>query len=744
MEEIKTAQHVSDEVLYAALKKYFGFNEFKGTQKEVIRSIINREDTFVIMPTGGGKSLCYQLPAFMSKGTAIIISPLIALMKNQVDLVRAFGGKDGVAHFMNSSLTKKQLDQVKQDVSEGVTKILYLAPESLTKDETVTFLRGLHIPFVAVDEAHCISEWGHDFRPEYRRIRQIVENIGVGAIMALTASATPKVREDVIKNLRMKSPVVFQSSFLRDNLYYEIRPKKNKTQAIKEIISVIKRREGQSGIVYCLSRKSTEELAETLRVNGVKALEYHAGMDSGTRSKHQDGFLMEDVDVIVATIAFGMGIDKPDVRFVIHYDVPKSIESYYQETGRAGRDGIRSDCVLFYDYKDLSKLEHFLKDKPVSEREVGMQLLEEMAAFSESSGCRRKGILHYFGEDYDDTECRIEGKIKFCDNCMHPKERFDASEEVKQVIQLILDIKDKFLLKHIIHVIRGEKKTRVVSFEHDRLKQFGFGKDKDYNFWKSVVRSAMLDGLISKDIETYGTLKITEAGRDFLTNSRKIEVAIDHDFQEDTSDAVVATSQKMDGYDKVLFTLLKEKRYEVAHQHGLPPYIIFQDPSLEEMAIRYPINIEEMGNVVGVSQTKAQRYGKPFIALIKKYVEEHDIERPDDLIVKSVVSKSANKVFIIQSLDRKLNFEDIARAKGYSMEDLLNEIENIVMSGTKLNINYYVNDMIDEDGQEELFDYFKETEDHTLEAAMEEFGEDLYSLEEMRLMKIKFISEMGN
>lgn len=744
MEEIKTERNVSDDVLYGALKKYFGFNEFKGTQKEVISSILRGEDTFVIMPTGGGKSLCYQLPAFMSEGTAIIISPLIALMKNQVDLVRAFGGKDGVAHFMNSSLTKKQLDQVKKDVGEGVTKILYLAPESLTKEETVLFLRGLTIPFVAVDEAHCISEWGHDFRPEYRRIRQIVENIGVGAIMALTASATPKVREDIIKNLRMKSPVVYQSSFLRDNLYYEIRPKKNKTQAIKEIISVIKKRQGQSGIVYCLSRKSTEELAETLRVNGVKALEYHAGMDSGTRSKHQDGFLMEDVDVIVATIAFGMGIDKPDVRFVIHYDVPKSIESYYQETGRAGRDGIRSDCILFYDYKDLSKLEHFLKDKPVSEREVGMQLLEEMAAFSESSGCRRKGILHYFGEDYDDTQCRIEGKIKFCDNCMHPKERFDASKEVADVIQLIVDIKDKFLLKHIVHVIRGEKKQRVVSYEHDQLKQFGFGKDKDYNFWKSVVRAAMLEGLIAKDIETYGTLKVTPEGLDFLKNPRKIEVAIDHDFEEDTSDAVVASSQKMDGYDKVLFALLKEKRYEVAHKHGLPPYIIFQDPSLEEMAIRYPINIEEMSNVVGVSQTKAQRYGKPFIALIKQYVEEHDIERPDDLVVKSVVSKSANKVFIIQSLDRKLNFEDIASAKGLSMEDLLGEIENIVMSGTKLNIDYYVNDMLDDDSQEELFDYFKETEDPSLEAAMEEFGEDIYSLEEVRLMKIKFISEMGN
>ncbi|MBI1184394.1 DNA helicase RecQ [bacterium] len=744
MEEIKTLKNVSDEELYSALKKYFGFSEFKGTQKEVIRSILNGEDTFVIMPTGGGKSLCYQLPAFMSEGTAIIISPLIALMKNQVDLVRAFGGKDGVAHFMNSSLTKKQLDQVRSDVSDGTTKILYLAPESLTKEETILFLKELHIPFVAVDEAHCISEWGHDFRPEYRRIRQIVENIGVVPIMGLTASATPKVREDVIKNLRMKSPNVFQSSFLRGNLYYEIRPKKNKTQAIKEIINIIRKRAGQSGIIYCLSRKSTEELAETLRVNGIKALEYHAGMDSTTRSKNQDAFLMEEVDVIVATIAFGMGIDKPDVRFVIHYDVPKSIESYYQETGRAGRDGIRSDCILFYDYKDLSKLEHFLKDKPVSEREVGMQLLEEMAAFSESSGCRRKGILHYFGEDYDDTECRIEGKVKMCDNCMHPKERFDAKEQVKQVIKLMLEIKDKFLIKHIIHVIRGEKKQRVVSYEHDKLKMFGFGKDKDYNYWKSIIRSAMLDGLIAKDIETYGTLKVTDEGRAFVKSPKTIEVAIDHDFEEETDDAVVTTGQNQVGYDKVLFAMLKEKRYEVAHEHELPPYIIFQDPSLEEMAIRYPITLDEMSNIVGVSATKAQRYAKPFIKLIKEYVEENDIERPDDLVVKSVVSKSANKVYIIQSLDRKLDFEDIANSKGMSMDDLLTEIENIVLSGTRINIDYYVNDLIDEDDQEEIFDYFRETEDHSIEAAVAEFGEDVYSFEELRIMKIKFISEMGN
>lgn len=745
MNQVNNQEDISTEHIYSSLKKYFGFNKFKGTQEEVIKSILAGNDTLVIMPTGGGKSLCYQLPAFMSEGTAIIISPLIALMKNQVDLVRAFGGKDGVAHFMNSSLTKRQLDQVKSDVNEGITKILYLAPESLTKDETVTFLKNIKIPFVAVDEAHCISEWGHDFRPEYRRIRQIVENIGVVPLVALTASATPKVQEDILKNLRMKDPKYFQSSFLRDNLYYEIRPKKNKTQAIKEIISIIRKRMGESGIIYCLSRKTTEEIAETLRVNGIKALEYHAGMDAGTRSRNQDGFLMEQVDVIVATIAFGMGIDKPDVRFVIHFDVPKSIESYYQETGRAGRDGVRSDCILFYSYKDLTKLEKFLKDKPVAEREVGMQLLEEMGAFSESANCRRKSILHYFGEVYDDTPCMVEGKLKMCDNCRIPKERFDAQEQIVKVLKLIIKLEDKFLLDHIVAVIRGEKKTRVVSFEHDKLPEFGFGKDKDYNYWKSIVRTAMLNGLIDKDIETYGTLKLSEKGTQFIDNPWPVSVAIDRDFEEEASnDDVVAIGQKQDGYDKVLFAMLKDERKEVSIAHKLPPYIIFQDPSLEEMAIRYPINIEEMSNIVGVSRSKAERYGKPFIELIKEYVENNDIERPDDLIVKSVVSKSANKVYIIQSIDRKLELEDIASSKGMTLEELYAEIEQIVMSGTKVNLDYIINDLLDEEYQEEIFDYFRETEDASVDAALAEFGEDIYSRDELQLMKIKFISEMGN
>lgn len=735
---------LTDEALYGALKQYFGFTEFKGTQKAVIESVLQGNDTFVIMPTGGGKSLCYQLPAFMSEGTAIIISPLIALMKNQVDLVRAFGGRDGIAHFMNSSLTKKQLDVVKSDVANGITKILYLAPETLTKEDTAVFLRSLKIPFVAVDEAHCISEWGHDFRPEYRRIRQIVENIGVVPIMALTASATPKVREDIIKNLRMTDPMAYQSSFMRDNLYYEIRPKRNKVQALKELISVVKRRPNQSGIVYCLSRKTTEELAEALSVNGVKALGYHAGMDSGTRSRHQDAFLMEDVDVICATIAFGMGIDKPDVRFVIHYDVPKSIESYYQETGRAGRDGIKSDCVLFYDYKDLTKLEHFLKDKPVSEREVGMQLLEEMAAFCENAGCRRKAIMHYFGEEYDETPCLIEGKVKMCDNCVHPKERFDATEQVSKVLQLLNDMQDKFLLKHVVQVIRGEKKQRVVSFEHDRLELFGFGKDKDFNYWKSIIRGAMLQDIIAKDIETYGTLKISEKGRKFMEKPWKVEVAIDYDFDDAEADVVTTGGGKQDGYDKILFDLLKEKRKKLASAQNLPPYIIFQDPSLEEMAIRYPITLEEMGNIVGVSASKAKRYGKPFVDVIKKYVEENEIDRPDDLVVKSVVSKSANKVFIITSLDRKMDLGDIASAKSMTTDELLTEIEMIVMAGTKVNIDYIVNDMLDEDDQEELFDFFRESKEASVAEAIEEFGEDTYEYDELRLSRIKFISDMAN
>ncbi|MBI3141781.1 MAG: DNA helicase RecQ [Bacteroidetes bacterium] len=737
-------KHITDEALYEGLKTYFGFDEFKGTQKEVIKSILDGHDTFVIMPTGGGKSLCYQLPAFMSKGTAIIISPLIALMKNQVDLVRAFGGKDGVAHFMNSSLSKKQLDQVRHDVRTGVTKMLYIAPESLTKNETVDFLRLLDIPFVAVDEAHCISEWGHDFRPEYRRIRQIVENIGIVPIMGLTASATPKVKDDVIKNLKMKKPMVYQSSFLRDNLYYEIRPKKNKVQTVKEIIAIIKKRGNQSGIVYCLSRKSTEELAESFRVNGIRALEYHAGMDSSTRSKNQDAFLMEDVDVIVATIAFGMGIDKPDVRFVIHFDVPKSIESYYQETGRAGRDGIQSDCILFYDYKDLTKLEHFLKDKPVAEREVGMLLLDEMASFCETSGCRRKGILHYFGEEYDDHQCRIEGDVKMCDNCVHPKERFDAGPELVKVLSLMRDMKERFLIKHIVQVIMGETKPRVLSFEHDKLKLFGFGKDKDFNYWKSIVRAGMLDGFIAKDIESYGTLYLTPAGESFIAEPKKVEVALDFNFEEDTEGTVVSEGQGGEGFDEALYGLLKEKRYEIAHENGLPPYIIFQDPSLEEMAIRYPITMDEMANIVGVSATKAQRYAQPFLDLIKEYVEENEIERPDDLIVKSVVSKSANKVYIIQSLDRKLDLEDIANSKGMTMEELFTEMENIVLSGTKLNLDHYVNEMIDEADQDDIFDYFRSAADPSVDTAIINFGKGVYSFEELWIMKIKFISEMAN
>ncbi|MCX6352663.1 MAG: ATP-dependent DNA helicase [Bacteroidetes bacterium] len=677
-----------------ALKDYFGFNNFKGNQEAVIYSILEGRDTLVIMPTGGGKSLCYQLPAFIMEGTAIVISPLIALMKNQVDLIRAFGGKKGIAHFMNSSLTKKQLELVREDITNGVTKILYLAPESLTKDETVEFLKGIKIPFVAVDEAHCISEWGHDFRPEYRRIHEIVEAIGDIPLVALTASATPKVQDDMIKNLRMENPAEYKSSFNRPNLYYEVRPKVSKVKTLKEIINFIKKNTGKSGIIYCLSRKMVEEIAQTLRVNGIKALEYHAGMDGNTRTKHQDAFLSEDVDVIVATIAFGMGIDKPDVRFVIHYDVPKSIESYYQETGRAGRDGIVSDCLMFYNFKDLDKLEKFMKDKPVAEREIGTQLLYEMAAFAENSNCRRKSIL-----------------------------------------------------QHIIAVVRGEATTSVRHYNHEVLETYGEGAEKDKNFWKSVVRQALVENFIEKDVETYGTIRLLKKGKEFIKNPKPFVVAIDVDYESmdmDADDDAVVGGAGGDGYDKELFAMLKELRKGIAKEQKLPPYIIFQDPSMEEMAIKYPIDMQEMSQIVGVSSTKATRYGQPFIDLIAKYVDEHEIERAGDMVVKSVVNKSAQKVYIIQSVDRKLSLTDIAKGKGLTMQELLEEIENIVFSGTRLNINYYIDQILDKDYQQEFFDYFRNTENEDIEVAWEDMGKDVYSREEVQMMRIKFISEMAN
>lgn len=721
-----------------ALKEFFGFDSFKGNQEAIINSVLAGKDTFVIMPTGGGKSLCYQLPALMMKGTAIIISPLIALMKNQVDLMQAFGSKTGVAHFLNSSLTKKQMEQVKQDVVSGNTKMLYLAPESLTKEETVNFIRQVSVPFVAVDEAHCISEWGHDFRPEYRKIRTIVDSIGGAPIIALTASATPKVQEDILKNLKMQNANLFKSSFNRPNLYYSLRPKTSKQQVLKEITSYLSKNKGKSGIIYCLSRKTVEELAETLRLNGINALAYHAGMDAATRSKHQDRFLMEDVDVIVATIAFGMGIDKPDVRFVIHYNVPKSLESYYQETGRAGRDGINADCIMFYNSEDLDKLEKFLKDKPVADREVGTQLLTEVAAFSENSNCRRKYLLHYFGEGYDESNCN-----EMCDNCKHPKEQFDAQEEVQLALQAVKAVHERFPLKHVAEVIMGTETQRVKEYDQTSLEVFGKGKEENFTHWKSVLRQSLLHGLLYKDVESYGNLKLTEKGEEFLKNPEEILLALDEDFtkmnQEEEDNSASGS-----GYDEQLFHLLKDLRKKVAKQKDVPPYVVFQDPSLEEMAIKYPIDLKELSQIVGVSVSKANKYGKSFIELISSYVEENDIDRPDDMVVKQVVQKSSNKVYIIQNVDKKISLDDIASAKGMTLDDLLDEIQHIVNSGTKLNLDYYVNEILDEEYQEEIFDYFRSTHSQDIDVAWEELGTDIYTREEIKLMHIKFMSELAN
>lgn len=734
-----TAGHMDDKI-GSALSNFFGYNGFKGNQRAVIESILNGKDTFVIMPTGGGKSLCYQLPALISEGTAIVISPLIALMKNQVDLIKAFGGKSGVAHFLNSSLSKKESEIVKRDVTDGTTKMLYLAPESLTKEETMQFLKNVKIPFVAVDEAHCISEWGHDFRPEYRRIREIVDNIGDVPVIALTASATPKVQEDIVKNLHMREPNEFRSSFNRPNLYYEIRPKTSKSKVLKEIINYVRKRPGQSGIIYCLSRKTVEEIAQNLRVNGINALEYHAGMDGGTRARHQDAFLNEEVDVIVATIAFGMGIDKPDVRYVFHYDVPKSLESYYQETGRAGRDGILSECILYFNNKDLQKLEKFLKGKPVAEQEIGTQLLHEMAGFCEDSNCRRKSLLHYFGEEYDDRPC-ADGKM--CDNHRYPKEKIEAASSVKLVLETLEALEDKFQPEHLIHVLRGEPMQSVKNYGHHNLDIFGEGDDKEPIFWRSIIRGAAMEGLIEKDIETYGSLFLTDKGKAFLAKPYPIEIAIDQDFDQVSEEDDEAQMGK-GGFDEALFNQLKELRKKIARQENLPPYIIFQDPSLQEMAIKYPINLQELSQITGVSASKAQRYGKPFIAAIDTYVKENEIERADDLVVKSVVNKSAIKVYIIQNIDRKMSLDVVASSKGITMQELLNEIENIVGSGTRVNLDYYINEMLEEDVQDEIFDYFRSSESDSTEAALQNLGSDLYTWEEVQLMKIKFISEMAN
>ena len=724
-------------LLHDKLKEYFGFTSFKGNQEAVIRNLLAGRDTFVLMPTGGGKSLCYQLPALIMDGVAIIISPLIALMKNQVDAMRTFSTESGIAHFLNSSLNKTAINQVRSDVLEGKTKLLYFAPESLTKEDNVAFLRKIKISFYAIDEAHCISEWGHDFRPEYRRIRPIINDIGAAPLIALTATATPKVQMDIQKNLGMSDAAVFKSSFNRPNLFYEIRPKHN---AEHEIIRFIKQKSGKSGIIYCLSRKKVEELAELLVANGIKALPYHAGMDAQTRANNQDDFLMERVDVIVATIAFGMGIDKPDVRYVIHYDIPKSLEGYYQETGRAGRDGGEGHCLTFYSYKDIQKLEKFMQGKPVAEQEIGKLLLLETVSYAESSICRRKTLLHYFGEEYEDDNCGC------CDNCVNPKPKVQAREEMKLALETLKAIGDKFKSDHLVAVLTGKVTAQVKSYSHNKLKWFGQGEEHDGKFWGAVIRQGLIMGLIDKSIENYGLISVNDKGLEYIASPTPVTITLDHDYDEEEREDETSAAQAGKGgaADEELFAMLKDLRKKVAKKHDLPPFVIFQDPSLEDMAIQYPITIEEMQNISGVGVGKAKKFGEEFIRLIKAYVEEKDIVRPQDMVVKSVANKSGNKIFIIQSIDRKMDFEDIARAKNLDFEELLTDIEGIVNSGTKLDISYYIEQYMDEDKAEDIYLYFKEdAESDSLDAALEELGSD-YTEEEIRLVRIKFLCEVGN
>ena len=723
-------------LLHDKLKEYFGFSSFKGNQEAVIRNVLEGKDTFVLMPTGGGKSLCYQLPALLMYGVAIVISPLIALMKNQVDAMRTFSAESGIAHFLNSSLNKTAVAQVRQDVLDGKTKLLYFAPESLTKEDNVSFLRKIKVSFYAIDEAHCISEWGHDFRPEYRRIRPIINEIGQAPLIALTATATPKVQMDIQKNLGMSDAAVFKSSFNRPNLYYEIRPKHNVDH---DIIRFIKQNEGKSGIVYCLSRKKVEELTELLIANGIRAKAYHAGMDAATRAANQDDFLMERVEVIVATIAFGMGIDKPDVRYVIHYDIPKSLEGYYQETGRAGRDGGEGYCLAFYSYKDIQKLEKFMQGKPVAEQEIGKLLLQETVSYAESSMCRRKTLLHYFGEEYGEDNCGN------CDNCRNPKPKVDARAALKMALEALRDIGDKFKADYLINVLVGKNTALIKSYGHNTSKWFGAGAEHDARFWGAVLRQGLILGLIDKNIENYGLISINRKGENYISMPYPVTVTLDHDYDEEEKEAeAVAPMGKGGAADEELFAMLKDLRKKVAKQHGLPPFVIFQDPSLEDMAMQYPVTIEEMQNITGVGVGKARKFGEEFIKLIKAYVEEKEIIRPQDMVVKGVASKSGNKIFIIQSIDRKMDFEDIARAKDLDFDELLTEIEAIVNAGTKLDISYYLKEFMDEDKIEDIYLYFKEdAESDSLDAAIEELGAD-YTEEEIRLVRIKFICEQGN
>ncbi|TRX20814.1 RecQ family ATP-dependent DNA helicase [Flavobacterium franklandianum] len=724
--------------IHKELKKYFGFSQFKGLQEQVIKSILNKENTFVIMPTGGGKSLCYQLPALVQEGTAIVVSPLIALMKNQVDAIRSLSSENGVAHVLNSSLTKTEITQVKKDITSGLTKLLYVAPESLTKEEYVTFLQTVPISFVAIDEAHCISEWGHDFRPEYRNLKHIIKQLGSVPIIGLTATATPKVQEDILKNLDMVDATTYKASFNRPNLYYEVRTKTKNIES--DIIRFIKLYKGKSGIIYCLSRKKVEAIAEVLQVNGISAVPYHAGLDAKTRAKHQDMFLMEDVDVVVATIAFGMGIDKPDVRFVIHHDIPKSLESYYQETGRAGRDGGEGHCMAYYSYKDVEKLEKFLSGKPVAEQEIGFALLQEVVAYAETSMSRRKFLLHYFGEEFD-NETGEGGDMD--DNVRNPKVKVEAQKQVVKLLEVVRDTKHIYKSKEVVFTLIGRVNAVIKAHRTDIQSFFGSGKDHDEKYWMALLRQVLVDGLLSKDIETYGVVKITKKGLDFIKKPNSFMMSEDHEYNESEDEAIVTAAKGTGVADEVLMGMLRDLRKKVAKKLGVPPFVVFQDPSLEDMALKYPISMDELINTHGVGEGKAKKYGKEFITLINQYVEENDIIRPEDLVVKSTGANSINKLYIIQNIDRKLPLSDIASAKGLTMEALITEMEQIVNSGTKLNIKYWIDEMLDDDQQEEIHDYFMESHSDNIEEALKEFDGD-YDIDELRLMRIKFISEVAN